>query len=91
MISSDPNGKAEATDKNSVLQFATKYSNAKCVAELLKTDRVDVNYCDGLHNQTALHMACEDDKLDILNLLLEKNAGLSAIEIMECCISAVFM
>ena len=38
--------------------------------------RVEVNFCDGVKGQTALHMACEDDKPDILKLLLEKNAGM---------------
>lgn len=35
----DPNGKAEATLKNSVLQFATKFSSLSCVSELLKNPR----------------------------------------------------
>ena len=36
--------------------------------------RVDVNYQNG-NGKTALHMACEDDEQDILNLLLDEDAG----------------
>ncbi len=38
--------------------------------------RVEINYCDGINGQTALHMACEADKPVIVKLLLDKNAGL---------------
>ena len=76
----DPNGKVETTSKNktlqdSILQFSTKCSSVECVAELLEFD-IDVNFLDGIGGQTSLHMACKDDKLKVVRLLLKKNAGL---------------
>ena len=38
-----------------------------------------MNICDDNFGQTALHMACEDDSLNIVELLWDKDAGWSII------------
>ncbi len=60
-----------------MLQFATKYSSPECVDELLCSQFkvVEVDFKETKFGQTAMHMACKDDKLEIVKLLLAKNAG----------------
>ena len=42
---------------------------------ILNSFRDYVNDCEDINNQTALHIACEEDKVEIAQLLCQNGAG----------------
>ena len=42
-----------------------------------------INNCEGINHQTALHIACEEDKVEIAELLCDNGAGLSHFAIVN--------
>lgn len=56
------------------------YGNETVVNELLQNG-ADVNTCDNITKNTALHIACYNNNEDIISCLLRSGADISAINV----------